>query len=77
MKKTLLEKAKSAKCQGSPKYKITDEHIELAIAWMKDEIRFKQLNVALGKPVNSGNILYSVAIWLREAYRNGKININI
>lgn len=74
-KETLLEKAKAKKL-SMPKGKIrtTDEHIELAFAWLKDEVRLKQISEVCGKK-NNGNILYSIAVWLREAYRQGKLKI--
>lgn len=50
--KTLLEKAKVAKRQVKPG-KMTDEHIELALAWVNGEINLRVVNIALDKPPGS------------------------
>ena len=74
-KETLLEKAKKIQTNRQQKIKITDEHIELAFGWLRDEITSKQINVVLDREKNSGNVLYLIAIWLREAYEQGRIKI--
>lgn len=74
MKKTLLQKAKEIEPKKT-KYNIKDEHIELAFAWLNDEVTNKQINFILGKKSSGGNALYAVAVWLREAYRQGKLKI--
>ncbi len=75
-KETLLEKAKKIKGKAHPKVPLTNEHLELAFAWLRNEIGLTQVNLAIGKdPHKSGNILYSIAVWLREAYRQGKLKI--
>ena len=73
---TLLEKAKMSKRRQYPVLR-TDEHLELALGWLKDEIGLAQVNEAMGKDGQqySGNILYHIAVWLRECYRQGKIKI--
>ena len=69
---TLLEKAKSVKMKyGRSTNWMTDQHIELAIAWAKDEITPSQANIAMGRKVNNGNILYVFAVAFREAVRRG------
>lgn len=73
--KTLLEQAKEIKIRTRTYKKIEDEEIELALAWMKDEITIKQLNGVSLKLKSSGNALYRVAIVLKEAYRKGKLVI--
>ena len=73
-KKTLLEKAKAVK-MGRRDTIITDEHVELALAWIRDEVNLSQINVALKKSRQSGNVLYKMATSLREAHRQGKIKI--
>ena len=46
--------------------------IELAFAWLKDEITNKQINTIMGKKYG-GNSIYAVAVWLREAYKKNKL----
>ena len=73
--KTLLQKAKGIKVRQKPRPEITDEHIELAIAWLKSEIGLTQMQKALGFSVISGSSLYKVAMYLREGYKRGIIKI--
>jgi len=73
-KKTLLQKAKKVKMRHR-KIIVTDEHIELALAWVKDDITLTQVNLALNKPRDTGNTLYALAVYIREAYRKGQIKI--
>jgi len=74
MNKTLLQRAKAVKVNSRHRV-ISDEYIDLALAWIRDEIGLTQVNVVLGKKREGGNSLYGIAVWLREAYRNGKIII--
>ena len=72
MPKTLLDKAKefqpkNAGVQGE----YTDEHIDLALAWAKDEIRHSQVSHALGR--TRQNVQSLLSILLREAVRSGKL----
>ena len=64
---TLLENAKDIKVT-KPRKNITDEEIELAIAWAGDEVTIGQVSTALGysKTQNTSNFL---AMALREAVR--------
>lgn len=72
--RTLLEQAKEIKVKRSyATGKITGEEIELAMAWMKDDIRLVQINKLLGYRTNTGHTLYKIACWIREGYRRGKI----
>jgi len=76
--KTLLEKAKAVEVRQRNIAPPTDEEIELMFAWMKGDITLKQMNIAFGNNKGdkySGNILYRVAVWMREAYRQGKIKL--
>lgn len=77
-KQTLLEKAKEVKIERKiSKIIITDEHIELAIAWAKDEIQLSQVSTVLFGEKSVGKIggrtLYWLASALREGIRTGKI----
>ena len=76
-KETLVEKAKKISVGVSNKIPMTDEHIDLALSWMKGEIRLTQLAGVVGitKGEYTGNLLYRIAQWLREAYRQGKLEI--
>lgn len=73
-KETLLQRAKKVPI-NKRKIVVTDEHIELALAWLRDEVALRQMNIVLMKPNQSGNVLYGTAVALREAYRRGKITI--
>ena len=73
---TLLDEAK--KLKTTKRIDVSDEKIELALAWLKDEIGISAICRVCkpNKGVNySGNMLYSIAVWLREAYRKGLIKI--
>lgn len=74
MKKTLLQQAKEIKVLKR-RVRVSDEHIELAIAWMKDEIGLGQINIVMGQKISGGNVLYNISVWLREAYRKGIIKV--
>ena len=76
-KETLLQQAKKVKSRSPYKYSITDEHIELAFGWLKGEVGNKQINTILNKKSTSGNVLYAVATWLREAYKKNKLIIKL
>ena len=75
MKQTLLEKAKATKVNRRLGSKVTDEHIELAFGWLRGEVRLTQMNKALEKNPQRGNVLYFVATCLKVAYEQGKIKI--
>jgi hypothetical protein len=75
--KTLLEKAKEVETKKK-KSVDEDEFSELAIAWLKGEITNKQAYISYyGEPKTfaSGNILYLIAVSLRNLYKKGKIKI--
>ena len=46
---SLLNKAKEVKNVKGDFTSINDEHIELALAWVKDEVTITQINKALSK----------------------------
>ena len=70
-KQTLLEKAKAFK-RKRKKISVTDEQMELAIAWMKGEITTVQARNASDKK-HRNNIIARIAHYLKEAYRKNKI----
>lgn len=47
MADSLLQKAKKQKSDATKMTVITDEHIELALAWCRDEVTYTQVNLAL------------------------------
>lgn len=71
---TLLERAKSLDKHGGDR-QITDDEIELALAWLRDEVTLSQIAGA-----KSGNRRWStaaygfLAIALREAWRRDIIS---
>ena len=79
-KKTLLEKAKEIPIRMRETNLVataTNEQIELAIGWAKDEIRLGQFTHLLwdkdtAKGVG-GKALYTIACWLKAGIKNGLI----
>ena len=70
---SLLEKAKSFHSRRHPKS--SHEDIELAFAWLKDEVNGPQLAAAYG--VKSGSaMVYKMATALKLAYQQGLIQIS-
>lgn len=74
MKGSLLKNARKFVGRKRLEYRYTDEHFELAIAWLKGEISSGQVAYALGKN-QAGSVNYRTAVALREAYRLGKIKV--
>jgi hypothetical protein len=72
---TLLEKAKKVPVRSRIKRSISGEDIELALAWMKGEVTLSQVAKVSRHKTSSGNVLYRVAVCLREAYMQGLIKI--
>lgn len=82
LEKTLLEKAKEIEVKDTRKGLITsatDEQIELAIGWAKDEIRLGQFTQLLwGKGTKNsigGKALYTIACWLKAGIIKGRIKV--
>ena len=71
-KKTLLEKAKEIPTRKRGTKTITIEQIEVAIAWMADEITLTQATQVLQYD-SPGSCVSRLSLILREAYRNGFI----
>jgi hypothetical protein len=63
-RETLLEKAKKIGRKPNTKQVIKDEHVELALAWAKNEISFTQVAEVLGK--SKGSIYAFLAHAFRE-----------
>lgn len=68
---SLLDKARNAQIRRQPIIDVTPEMIDLAIAWLQDEVTTAQVGVAL--KANPAHTLYKLAVIIREAYRNGVI----
>ena len=74
---SLLSVAKAHKPKRANK-QITDEDIELSLAWIKSDIETSQVMVAWGDARGtrlSGNALYRIAVSVREGVRRGKIKL--
>ena len=67
---TMLERVKEIKVVNLSRAEVTEEEIEVGLAWMREDITITQIikSGVLGK----GN-LARIATVLREAYRKGKI----
>ena len=76
-KETLLEKTRKIPRRNLPRGRKVPvgEGIEVSFAWLNDEVTTGQINKCLGYSKDSGNVLYYIAIWLREAYRQGELKI--
>lgn len=68
----LTEKAKSKKVKRSKETIITNEQIDLAKAWSKDEISHSQVMFAL-KRTSSMYGYVKLAFFMREAVRKGNL----
>jgi hypothetical protein len=69
---TLLEKAsKIPTHRKKSKRVITPQHIELAIAWAKDEIRLSQIMAAMEMGGSTTTVYTFLALVLRQAMKDG------
>lgn len=75
MSRSLVDKAKNTEPRTLFKDDITPEHVDLAVAWTKNEINSKQFTSALGSEANSGNYAYKAAIFIRQGVLKGWISI--
>jgi hypothetical protein len=69
---TLLNKAKGFKSKIITK--VTDEDIELALAWLRNEINSIQVFIAYDRKPGSA-MMYRIASSLKAAYQKGSIKI--
>ena len=74
---TLLEQAKAVELNRTGTLDITNEHIELALAWLIGEISTRQCQSALSgkRDYKSVNRLYTIALALRKAYELGRVQV--
>ncbi len=71
----LLEKAKEIDAGQKKQVVITDEHVELCLAFMKGDISMGALSEAIGLKQHSGQSYITVSRALLQAYKWGKIII--
>ena len=70
---TLLQKALKVKKGHHRTLKYNSEEVELALAWLEDEITFTQVTIVINK---TGSNLYNfLAQALRKAYQKGKLKV--
>ena len=72
---TLLEKAKSIVIKTHVGRKVSEEELDLILAWIKGDVQLQQVAGALGKSKKTGNTLYYLATYLKNAYRQGMIRV--
>jgi hypothetical protein len=73
---SLLSQAKAIKISraGRKPNKVTKEQSDLAIAWLKGDVRVCQIHKSLG--LSPGNHIYvKLGIWIQDSYRRGKITV--
>jgi hypothetical protein len=70
---TLLEKAKNTEAKNQL---ATPEQVELAVAFIKDEIKAIQL-VGTGEIANVGNAYLWSCVTLRRAFKQGMLDISV
>lgn len=73
---SLLSKAQQVQIKSRNKIELSDEDVELAIAWLKGEVRYVQVCRAYDKKKGSATIYSMLARSLREAYYKGIIQIS-
>lgn len=74
---SLLEEALTLEEKVTNRRKVNQysaEEVELALAWLKDEVTYSTLQVVAELPSGAGAYAF-LAIAVREAYRRGLINI--
>ena len=71
---TLLERARAHSPRRNPKKPVQPQEIDLALAWLQDEIHLGQVSAAYGGE-GTANTLYRIAVCLREAHRKGQLQV--
>ncbi len=69
----LLEKAKTID-KKRPQVIITDEHIELALAYIRDEVSIASVGEAMGYRQGAQSAYTTLARSLKAAYEKGKLS---
>ena len=65
-KESLLEKAKKVGRKNNTTRDITDEHVELALAWARGEISYSQIKNVLG--LTAPSTIYSFLAFSLQKY---------
>lgn len=73
-KLTLLQVAKQGPNVSKISKRISDEEIELALAYLKDEVSYSQIQAVL-KMKNGGGVYNFITTRVREAFRRNLITI--
>lgn len=66
---SLLERAKALPVRKNRNNRITSDEIELAVAWLQDEVSLS--NAAIAMNTTHGSAINRIALALREAYQQG------
>ena len=73
-RQSLLEKARTKKAGSKQPLIITPEHIDLAIAWARNEVTYSQVADAMGKSKAGGPLVYCfLARALSQALTEGYV----
>ena len=72
---TLLQKAKAYDHKGKFKNNFTSEDVDMALAWLREEISNAQYNHAYGRPAHDSSRLYRAGNVLRWALKQGLIKV--
>lgn len=73
MTNTLIRKAQNVLLYRATRRKYSEEEIDLAIAWMKNEVPHKGIEVVM--KIAGSNVYNFLAIALKQAYQEKKIKI--
>ena len=77
--KTLLQVAQSKKMYDRGRRPVTDEEIDLALAWVSGKVVTAQVIEAYRRAdgvAKTGNVLYRIAVAVRVAHQKGRIKIS-
>lgn len=67
---SLLKKALEVKVEQDRKNNISADEMELGVAWLQGKVHPKQLRAVI-----KGDVYSRMAIYVREAYRKGKLTL--
>ena len=66
---------KEVKRQQGSSIQVSDEDIGIAFAWITDKISIKQLGVSYNMSAQGGQLLYRIAVILKEAHKRGRVKL--
>ena len=76
MKTTALDKVKAVKVYGRSIIPVSEDQIDVVLAWMKGEVQIIQMfKVGVFGKTSYHNAYARLAMVLREAYRRGRLKI--